>query len=601
MGDSETANTGENQRETGTTAKRMSLDCAFGIAILLAFMAYGGSRPTSPDQGSVFFASWVLVMCPVPAYWACRIALALLASCAGRLKGMARKSSRAIRRARGPVVMAGAAAAAVALLAWRIAPAAAAGLAFALPFALLLACGGYAAALVLQDNPRARLWADASVIITVAAGPAALFRPAIITDDPVAGLLFPAAAWLALQLWRSMTGSGSRIARAGADVTAALALGAILDLLLVWAANLAGAGILTVARACHLLGVVAAGNSPHWWYLVIPLLLLAAARTARARWKGRLARAGARVRRMPAAGWARELPGFRMLRPRLAVLAFSFSRRMMTFGHVGLLLVPLVGITTPALLERTLHGPLRARYVIAYEADRRAQAEILADRHLMQEVAAAPPGRLAAMRAGVEHITSTAGAGSPQAGAAQATPAQLAAAGKLGQAESAYLQNSGQAPAASEASPPALPARSLVTATAELAEEETAADEAEGDAEQAGAAAAAAIGAMLSIPHGGAAVQILQEYLGSLIEESPVADALARLAGRPGGADTGALSAGQALDPGQAEAAVTPGENSPSGGSGSPGSGDDGSDAGTGAGDGDGGDAGSGAGGGDGG
>jgi hypothetical protein len=341
MGDSEPADTGKNQHGTGAAANRMSLDCAFGMAVLLGFMAYGGSRHASPDQGSVFFASWVLVMCLVPAYWACRIVLALLAWCAGRLKGMAGKSSRVIRRARGLVVMAGVAVAVVAVLAWRVAPAAAAGLAFALPFALLLACGGYAAALVLQDNPRARLWADASIVITVAAGPAALFRPAIITDDPVAGLLFPAAAWLAVQLWRSMTGSGSRMARAGADITAALALGAILDLLLVWAANLAGAGVLTVARACHLLDVVAAGNSPRWWYQVIPLLLLAAVYAARARWKSGLARIGARARQWPAAGWARELPGFRMLGSGLAVLAFSFSRRMMTFVHVGLLLVPL--------------------------------------------------------------------------------------------------------------------------------------------------------------------------------------------------------------------------------------------------------------------
>jgi hypothetical protein len=71
MGDSETANTGKNQHGTGATAKRMSLDCAFGMAILLAFMAYGGSRHAGPDQGSVFFAGWVLVMCPGPAYWPC--------------------------------------------------------------------------------------------------------------------------------------------------------------------------------------------------------------------------------------------------------------------------------------------------------------------------------------------------------------------------------------------------------------------------------------------------------------------------------------------------------------------------------------------------
>jgi uncharacterized membrane protein YgcG len=526
-----------------------------------------------------------------PAYLACGIALSLAALAvtpvillAGRLRGAVRKSPRAVRRAVGAIVIV--AVAIVALLAWRVALAAAAGLAPALPAALSLACGAYTAALVFRDDPRPGRWADASLIITVAIGPAALVRPGIITDDPVAGLLFPMAAWLAVRLWRSMGGSGNRVVRASADVTAAVALGAIVDLLVVWTANIAGLRVLTVARACHLLHAVSAGNNPDWWYLAIPLLLLAAAYTARARWSGRLTAIGARARRGRAVRWAGELPGTGMLRPRLAVLAFSSSRRMMTFLHVGLLLVPLVCLTGPALAERSLLGPLRARYVIAYHADEKARAEVLAYRQLRREVAAASPGQRAAMKASIGNIASTADAGG--LGAGQATPAQLASAGSLGQEEGAYLEYSGQAPARGEPSPPSLATGSLATAATQAEAEEAAAEEAEGYAEKAGASAAAAIGEMLSIPSGGMAVQILQEYLAGLTEESPVADALARLAGRLGAGDTDDPGAEQALDPGQAEKAATAGEISTAGGSGSQGSGNDSSNTGTGGGDGDG-------------
>jgi hypothetical protein len=43
--------------------------------------------------------------------------------------------------------------------------------------------------------------------------------------------------------------------------------GAVLDLLVVWTANLAGLRVLTVVWVCHLLNAVAAGNNPDWWYL----------------------------------------------------------------------------------------------------------------------------------------------------------------------------------------------------------------------------------------------------------------------------------------------------------------------------------------------
>jgi uncharacterized membrane protein YgcG len=291
--------------------------------------------------------------------------------------------------------------------------------------------------------------------------------------------------------------------------------------------------------------------------------------------------------------WARELPGIGLLRPKLAVQAFDSSRRMMTFAHVSLLLVPLVGITAPTVLERTLRDPLRVRCVIAYQADAKARTVSLAYRRLTQEVAASSPRQRAAMRGSVEDIISRADAGGPGAGGLLATPAQLASALNLGEEEGAYLEYSGQTPVGGEPSPAPMAIQNLAAADAETQAEEADADADEGDAGKAGAAAAAAIGAAVSIPGGGAAVQILQEYLSGLTEEGPVADALARLAARFGADDADGAdgaddadgadnpTAEQALDPEPAEQAVASGEISPAGGSGSQGSGDGDSSTGT--------------------
>lgn len=89
---------------------------------------------------------------------------------------------------------------------------------------------------------------------------------------------------------------------------------------------------------------------------------------------------------------------------------------------------------------------------------------------------------------------------------------------------------------------------------------------------------------------------MLQEYLGGLTEESPVADALA---GRLGGEDADAPDAEVALNAGPAEQAAASGEISQSGDNGSNGSGG-GSSTGNGGGTDDGGDDGGGGGGDDG-
>jgi hypothetical protein len=259
----------------------------------------------------------------------------------------------------------------------------------------------------------------------------------------------------------------------------------------------------------------------------------------------------------------------------------------MQFLHVGLLLVPLVGITAPALLGQAVLGPLRPRYFIAYDAEGKANAQALAYQQLAREAAAASPSQRAAMRKSVEGITSTVNGGS--GGAADAWLTAATPAVNLGEEEGACLEYAGESATGAEPAPPPLGTGSATAVVAQVEAEEGDADEADSYADKAGASAAAAIATLLSIAPGGGSVQILQEYLGGLVEESPVADALAGLAGRLGGDATEDPNAEQALNPGPAEQAAASGEISPSGDNGSTGSGG-GSSTGNGGGSDDGGD-----------
>jgi hypothetical protein len=340
----------------------------------------------------------------------------------------------------------------------------------------------------------------------------------------------------------------------------------------VWVGNLVGLPALTVLRASRLLNDIAAGNDPPWWYLAVPLLLLAACYVALIRWGSRLAdlRAWAERRRVVRSA-EKLLPGVSTLRPQQALTAFDSSRRLMQFLHVGLLLVSLVGITAPALLGQAVLGPLRPRYFIAYDAVGKANAQALAYQRLTREVAAASPAQRAAMRKSVEGITSTISGGS--GGAANAAFTAATPAESIGEEEGAYLEYAGESAAGAEPAPPPLARGTATAVAAQVEAEEGDAAEAESYADKAGAAAAATIATLLSIPPGGGSVQILQEYLGGLAEESPVADALAGLAGRLGGGATENTDAEQALNPGPAEQAAASGEISPSGDNGSTGSG----------------------------
>lgn len=452
---------------------------------------------------------------------------------------------------------------AMALLAWWIALAAAAALSHLLPGAVILICGIALGTRMSRDPPLER-WTDVLLIATVAIGLIALIQPGIVTNDPVAVAFFPIAAWAAIRVWRSMRDSRDTVTRASADVVAALLLGATLDLAVVWAGNLAGLHALTVIRVSHVLDMIAAGTNPAWWYVVPPFLLLAAGYVALDRWEDGLARTAARVKRSPVTRWIWKLPGTRMLRPRRAAAALGPARRLMSFLHVSLLLVPLAGMTAPGLLGHAVLAPLRAQYVIAYHADAGARAEAAAYRELTREVAAASPGQRKAMRGSVEKMIGTSEPGSPGAAAVPVTTVPVAAT-DLGAEEGEYLEYSGQAGTSRQLPPPPLPTGSVTAAATEADAEETAADEADTNASRAGAAAAAAIGAMIQLPGGDAAVQVLQEYLGGLIEEGPVADALGRFAGRLGNTGEDIGDPEQLLNPSDAENAAATEEISPPG------------------------------------
>jgi uncharacterized membrane protein YgcG len=564
---------------------RVLVGCDFGVAVTAAILAYGWVSQSHPDWVAAFAALGIALFGLVVGLFASAMAVSLAIGVALLAMAMARKFWGAIRRARGLVVVV--AVVIVVLAAWWAALAAAAGVASALPSLLPLGCAAYVGVLLYRDDPRPGRWADVFLAGAVGVGLAAAFRPGIVVDDPVTFLLFIAIAWLAARMWGSMRDSDNRLVRGSADVATALLLGVTLDLVVVWVGNLVGLPALTVLRVSRLLNAIAAGNDPPWWYLAVPLLLLAACYVALIRWRSRLADLGAWVQRRRAVRSARKLPGISALRPQQALTAFDSSRRLMQFLHVGLLLVPLVGITAPALLGQAVLGPLRPRYFIAYDAEGKANAQALAYQQLTREVAAASPSQRAAMRKSVEGITSTVSGGS--GGAADAWFTAATPAVSIGEEEGAYLEYTGESAADPEPAPPPLATTSATTIAAQVEAEEGDADEAESYADKAGASAAAAIATLLSIPPGGGAVQILQEYLGGLTEESPVADALAGLAGRLGGDAAGDPDPEEALNPGPAEQAAASGEISPSDDSGSTGSGG-GSSTGNGGGSDDGGD-----------
>jgi len=126
--------------------------------------------------------------------------------------------------------------------------------------------------------------------------------------------------------------------RAGTDITTSLLVGATLVMLLVWLANLLrmpAAEVAVVRGALHRAGELI--DLP-WWLWAALYALLAGASLAFARWPVKLARATrwfTRLRVAPAA---------------------NLTRRVLGGAHIGLLVIALIGLTTPPTVGPVLRA-----------------------------------------------------------------------------------------------------------------------------------------------------------------------------------------------------------------------------------------------------
>ncbi len=436
--------------------------------------------------------------------------------------------------------------AAAALLIATAGPALAALAAAVLPAVLVAVCGGWV--LLVTRAPRgaesgasgrrAAWWhrrlQDAVVAATTGTALLVLARRDVLAAGPAAGLLFPVAAWAGFRAWRAMNDSGRLAVRAAADITLSLLLGADLVLFVVWLANLLG---LTRPEVAAVRGALErAGDLADlpWWLWTGLYAALAAAAVAFAVWPARLRRAiglSARLRVVP---------------------VVDVARRVLTGVHIGLLVIVAVAVAAPAAVFPVLRDQIAARYTVAYQRQLEAAGEQAAYAEISGRFTTAQANR--AVLAGIVekiHRIDHPGQGDDHATATEADIAR-----RVGELQAATLRRQARNPSRrrSGAPPPrrGSPHRSrdapdLRTRVAKLDEQDKKEDAARKRAEQAGDLAAATVASLLSVPDIGSneVVQIVREYLGGLIEESPLKDVFAawteRLAGASRPPDAGTL------------------------------------------------------------
>jgi hypothetical protein len=329
-----------------------------------------------------------------------------------------------------------------------------------------------------------------------------------------AGLLFPVIVWLAVTVWRRMTGSGRLAVRAGADIALALLLGADLVLLAVWAANLLG---LREEEVAVLRGVLERAGSIidlPWWTWAALFALLAGTSLAFARWPARLA-AGIR--------WTERLR---------VVPSADVGRRLLTSAHIGLLVIALVGLAAPAAVRPALHDRLRARYAVALRQELDDIGERAAYLDIRREFApgngAHPPVLvLDEIISSIHRVSSL----PPGDDGASGTEQDLAR--RVGQIQGATLTLPDPPPvlsnmtAATELDRIGAPVGDAVDLDGRLGKLDAEEDEdktVSRQLDQAAELAVAAVASTLQIPHLAAKeiVQVVQEYLSGLVEGSPL-------------------------------------------------------------------------------
>jgi hypothetical protein len=167
---------------------RVLIGCDFGVAVTGAILGYEWVSGSYPDWVAAFAALGIALFGLVVGLFASAMGMSLVIGVVLGVMFLARKASGAIRRARGVIVVV---AVVIGVLgAWWVAVVVAAGVVSALPSLLPLGCAAYVGVVTYRDHPRPGRWADVFLAGAVGVGLAAVFRPGVVADDPVAFLLF---------------------------------------------------------------------------------------------------------------------------------------------------------------------------------------------------------------------------------------------------------------------------------------------------------------------------------------------------------------------------------------------------------------------------
>lgn len=419
-----------------------------------------------------------------------------------------------------------------------------------LPAAFVAACGLGACVLASRIvRKTARRWPkplpDVIGVATAAASLLIVAEHNLLTTEPAAGFLFPLAVWGSVKAWLATKRSHRLTARAGADLTLSLLLGAELVLFLVWLANLLGMSRPEVAALRAALARAGAVVDLPWWFWTTLYVLLAALSLAF-------------VLRPAATTKLRKW--FARLRVRAVA---DVTRRLLGGAHIGLLAIALVALATPPTLGPTLQSQLAVAYTVALQHRFEAQGELDAYTQIRRKFTGA-----AASQPLVQVVTEIHDDSPPPPGDDNTTPAEDQLAQRVGalQATTLGLRNAqalldADAAMAKQAGldTPVDGEPDLAHRLGQVQAQDHNDDEAQANAEQAGDLAAKAIASTISIANigGNQTFQIVQEYLSGLVEESSLKDTFAEWAERLADGATPPDAGAMAIpDPGKLEHAA---------------------------------------------
>jgi hypothetical protein len=396
-----------------------------------------------------------------------------------------------------------------------------------LPAVLVAGVGGWVCVLAHQrwhdaDGRWRRRIADGLLAVTFWLTLLQLAKPDLLGAQGSAGLLFPVAVWLSVRGWRTMNSSSRFAVKALADIGVSLLLGGSAVLLLVWLASVLHMPPAEVAAVHGAVTRAGAIIDLPWWFWLTLFVLLAGASLAFAVWAGALG---------GVARWFSRLH---------VVPAAVVSRRVLASVHVALLVTVLIGLAAPPAVGTLLRDRLAAQYTETLTDDLQARGELAAFRQISRSFTgqASRPAvaALAAMVSEIDDISK------PPAGDHDATVTELDLARRLGELQAAALAL-GHAPPVEQAAAadadkagfdaPVSDAADMSARTEDAAEEDDEDDATEKLVDQAAELAATAVSEALRIPRIGdtEVVQIVREYLMSLVENSPLKDTFAAWAG----------------------------------------------------------------------